>query len=628
MSYMDPTARGMDFYANETDEERRRRLGLPTNYQFDQAQLAAGPAATAQMRPSAPAAPGPQAQPGLTESEITPGYSYGAPGAGQPFMDYGQALSAGARNPRELSRLAYDDAAPDWVRREAGTMLYNNLKLAKDTEQASQRLREQVESGDMIGFAKELSRAGKEGSITKAVIYNFMNMPDLAKQERIKLGAGQEWQNVMGPGGKTATVLFSGDGLPLRGYTQDGITLTQQELAGLGAAPSGRASSGLQNLRDPVTGDLYYVRQDRGRNILMGYNSQAPLTDPEVQRRLVVDTAGSNIQLQNTLQLQKLRNQLLAAPQEEHARLVQKHNADYGTNLPLTMNPQRLDELMQQFRQVMPGAIGGYGAPQQQPAPQPEPQRRPGMTESEIMPGYGGTPPPPAPLAPVAPARRSAVAPVQMAQADMGTMTDVSAPMTGPIAPGEEVQVAQAQPGSPAAMRSRQGSIEAGEREASQAAGKTLAGSQETINTIEKGKQYLEILKKGDHNFGSALAFTGMLGGGMRGPIAQAVGKQFETEDSKNTQLIMDYIAALAAEGLKTLGSNPSTVDLQFWTANKPNESSSPEFVRAWTESRLEDLKRRIGYTERTVQSGGGAGAAREQPRSRPGTQANPIRLD
>jgi hypothetical protein len=139
------------------------------------------------------------------------------------------------------------------------------------------------------------------------------------------------------------------------------------------------------------------------------------------------------------------------------------------------------------------------------------------------------------------------------------------------------------------------------------------------LNSINK---ITGLLDSGEHNVGSAL--SGFVG---RGPVAQAIGAQFETVDAKNTKTILDTVNKLAADGLKALGSNPSTVDLEFWTRYKPDGSSDPAFVRDWIQSRSDDLKRRLGYAGAQMNAGGVAGTAPAAGSGVPGTAGNPIKL-
>jgi hypothetical protein len=128
------------------------------------------------------------------------------------------------------------------------------------------------------------------------------------------------------------------------------------------------------------------------------------------------------------------------------------------------------------------------------------------------------------------------------------------------------------------------------------AAAAEVAKSPDTANTIRSIQKSIKVLESGKHNIGSMA--SGIAG---RGPIAQAIGSQFETTDAKNTKQVMDLVQRLAADGLKALGSNPSTVDLEFWTKFKPDASSDPEFVKEWIDSRAGDLQRRVNYARQQM---------------------------
>jgi hypothetical protein len=136
-------------------------------------------------------------------------------------------------------------------------------------------------------------------------------------------------------------------------------------------------------------------------------------------------------------------------------------------------------------------------------------------------------------------------------------------------------------------------------------AAEQIAVSADTQNMLNGINKVVKTLDSGKHNIGSALSVVA-----GRGPVAQAIGQQFETTDAKNTKIILDTVTKLSAEGLKILGSNPSGPDLQFWTANKPDGSSDPAFMKEWIESRSADLKRRLNYAEQQVGTGGRAGTA------------------
>jgi hypothetical protein len=209
----------------------------------------------------------------------------------------------------------------------------------------------------------------------------------------------------------------------------------------------------------------------------------------------------------------------------------------------------------------------------------------PGTTQQNIQPG-AGTNMRTAP-GPVVPTPVTANVPA--------TTTATAAPstLTTPIAQLQTNQQAQA----------------AGQKEITTKTGEIVAMSQDTRNLIKGIEKAETLLDSGAHNVGSvASAVVG------RGPIAQAIGGQLETKDAKNTKLILDTVNKLATEGLKVLGSNPSTADLKFWTENKPNGSTDPEVMKEWIKSRKEDLERRLQYANVQTQTGGTAGVAPPVP--------------
>jgi hypothetical protein len=163
----------------------------------------------------------------------------------------------------------------------------------------------------------------------------------------------------------------------------------------------------------------------------------------------------------------------------------------------------------------------------------------------------------------------------------------------------------------------------AAKKPAAEEAGKQVAISQDTQNLLNSIDKVTGLIDSGKHNIGSELSvFAG------RGPIAQSIGKQFETTAAKNTKTIMDTVNTLAADGLKVLGTNPSTVDLQFWTKFKPDANSDPDFVKDWISSRSADLKRRLGYAQTQSDASGRAPAAGPVNSAPLGSAGNPIPLD
>ena len=259
---------------------------------------------------------------------------------------------------------------------------------------------------------------------------------------------------------------------------------------------------------------------------------------------------GSDIQTKNQIQINELTNKLAFAGPTERARIVAENEAKYGPLDP-TVKQQAL------------GSVTGAVPTQQTQAPAGMQQPMPAVQQQA-----------PAPLPP------------------------------GPVNPAQ-VQ----QPAPPALTIAEREAQQGAKKEIITEAAKEVAKSADTQNTLNSINKVTALLDSGQHNVGSVL--SGVVG---RGPIAQAIGSQFETTDAKNTKTILDTVNKLAADGLKALGSNPSTVDLEFWTRYKPDGSSDPQFVKEWIQSRSEDLKRRLGFATSQVGAGGGAGTAPSVP--------------
>jgi hypothetical protein len=314
------------------------------------------------------------------------------------------------------------------------------------------------------------------------------------------------------------------------------------------------ANIGSQVYRDPVTNETL-TKVD---------TQQGPIYYNKSQQRVVPKgepiplTAGSDIATQ--LQLAQMKRQQNFVQQTATARLkaYEDTNAEraFAGFTPLTpeqmginRNGELIGQQQPQTPQIQqPPGMAGQG---QQPAPQPQAQQQP-------MP-------------------------------------------QGPVNPAQVQQQPAGQPGTGAQLKAQR----EGQQTVITEAAKQVAASADTQNMLNSISKITGLLDSGEHNVGSVL--SGAVG---RGPIAQAIGSQFETIDAKNTKTILDTVNKLAADGLKALGSNPSTVDLEFWTRYKPDGSSDPAFVREWIQSRSEDLKRRLGYAGSQMGAGGAAGTA------------------
>lgn len=460
--------------------------------------------------------------------------------------------------PDELIKLRYDTNVPEFIRERAGQRAYevlnNEIKLKTQTNDLKDEI-ERARNGDpraANNIAKTL--ASKEGSWAKMILLGFIS-PQMAGEEAIKLGYGNKDVAVQDSEGKSYLVTVNAKGAPLSGISADGKQLSQEELIKVAAGTTPKKAHEMaQTLGSPVTKTI-------DGKLVNGIQ----MYDPKTQKMYVQygdkkdyspsgwTSSTQNLDLQRQRTIQEINLKLQGKTEEEKMAILRERNKLLiGENLA-PIDPSEVG--------IRAPQIGGGAAP------------------------------------------ASATAP-----ATTGRAAEVQRQMEGGGGAGT------APTGTPAAgtgARPTSSSIEAGaaaKKEIAKEAGKEVAVSaatQSLINSIDN--KVVPLLDSGKHNIGSELAmFVG------RGPVAQAVGKQFETQDAKNTKIILDTVNKLAVEGLKALGSNPSTADLKFWTENKPQGNSDPEFMKEWIQSRSEDLKRRLGYAQKQTEAGGTAGVAPE----------------
>jgi hypothetical protein len=508
------------------------------------AQMMAGAETNA---PVAPTMPTMTTMPVSTQVQAPPAQPYGpqvtmnqAPSAEEV---YATRLVEAQRDPLMLAQLRQDSTAPEWVRRVATETNYDQTRQQVEEQRARQKIQADVESGNFTALGRALQQKGDEGSWGKYILYSILNSDRLAKSEANKLGIGSEWRSST-MGDQPTLIKFRADGLPMEGYNaRTGAKLNAEELASsagnMTAIKGAQASS--TRIRDEKGNEWNFVPTPQGP---MFYDNAGRRGTP--QGRTVPITAGSDVVLQNELQLNRIRNNIQGLKAEERIKVFENVNkVRAAEGLPLFSTA----DIGIDSRGNLIG-MGGGGAP----APAPTT-------------GGGARP-------------------------------------TGGAATGGAAAAATQQP-TAEVVREREARGGA-RKEIAKTAGEVVAGSQETQNLINKiDNTIVPIIDSGKHNIGPAL--SGLTG---RGPVAQAIGSQFETEDAKNTRTVMETIDMLAIEGLKSLGANPSTRDLEFYTKNKPQANSDPEFVKSWIQSRSAALKRKLGYAGGQVEAGGAAGVA------------------
>lgn len=487
-----------------------------------------------------------------------------AAASSQPYIDMYQRDQ---NDPLQMLALRGDTQAPEFIRRRAGERareLMNQETQTAQAQQQAQQLAAAAAQGDRRAsntIAKTLQ--SQEGSWLKMILLGFIS-PQLAGLEAVKLGFGNVDRPVQDVNGKNYMVTYNALGTPLKGFTADGKELTQEELINVTAGGQRKLDIVGGTYVNDSTGEVgrvitdqktgtSYVQTAGGRKPLEGFRPQSSAGTLADQRARLIQEL--NLKLQGKTQEEKM-----AITRDYNSKLV---GAGYQPVQPYEVNLQAPQIAAPTAQPVAaPVAAGAVPPAAAQPTAQggevrqlPQTVAPPAQTQPAA--------------APVAAARPVTPAPAQPAAGTRPTASQLAAETTGATTAAKVTM---------------------------DAAAAEVAKSPDTANMIRSINKSINIIDSGKHNIGSVL--SGVAG---RGPIAQAIGSQFETTDSRNTKTVMDLVNKLAADGLKALGSNPSTVDLEFWTKFKPDASSDPQFVREWIQSRSEDLQRRVNYNRQQL---------------------------
>lgn len=219
----------------ETEEERRRRLGLPSKEPM-----------AAPVEPAVPTATLPAA---TTDTA--------ALGTGIQIMNrgpnYDNLLTGAMVNDRVNQKLMADPNAPPDVKAIASDM----ARQRADNQRRELEAQKTLKSGDQNRIAAAMQADDAGGNYLKLLAFKALGMTNLALNEERKLGAGRTVENVSSPDGKSrARITFDGMGQPMSGYDQTGRALNPQELMSFATYRSDTApQTGL-----PQKGELFVDR--------------------------------------------------------------------------------------------------------------------------------------------------------------------------------------------------------------------------------------------------------------------------------------------------------------------------------------------------------------------------------
>jgi len=238
-----------------------------------------------------------------------------------------------AKTAKDYRQIMSDPNTPEEIAQVAAGRYADSLNSSKEEKKAEQTVMAAAQ-GDPKA-ANDLTRALKknteEGSYIKAVLFARLGLNDLAKEEQQKLGAGSQFQSVIGPDGSRYTAEVNGQGGFNNVYDTSGKAVGADVIAQLSAQgiTSKGATVHTQMLRDRTTGEIYYQRVQGGQAQLVSPKGQVFRGDT---KNLYAYGIGSDLETKNAIQLQSLRNELLNKPKIAAAQELAKFNAMNGTN--------------------------------------------------------------------------------------------------------------------------------------------------------------------------------------------------------------------------------------------------------------------------------------------------------
>ena len=503
---------------------------------------------------------------------------------GGPVENITTTMNSIQNDPEKYALLAYDKNQPIALQRAATRELFNYMnhqKQVDDTPAKVQPLLQEGKLGDVERMIKQESKTNEEGgSYIKAYLFGLFGMTAQAQQELQKLFPTFNWSSVS-VGGSNYSIKTDGLGRVREAFDADGVAQDSKVIAKIQAnmLPKGDVgTAGATRIRDENGKEWSVVPTSTGSRFYDNTGKQGtpsgktiPITaSTDYSGRISFESDKAKIELAKRMKTMDAASRIKAY-EEENKRLVD--------------NGQPAMTLAEMGIDASGNMLGG-----QQAAPI---QAQPNLMNQQLStPGSQRLP-----TAAVSP-EQAAAQPMPQAGAGRGIR---GGPTVAQMREAEQLRESQRKV------------AEAGASEVAKAAGATVGQSADIQNTIGSAQSAVNIIDSGEHNIGSTI--SGFVG---RGPIAQAIGRQFETKQSDNTRIVLDTVTKLAAEGVKTLGSNPSTVDLKFWIENKPGSDASPEFTKMWIQEAIIRLQSKLSTATQQITPGGQVTAPPKQPTPAP----------
>ena len=489
-------------------------------------------------------------------------------------------------NPESLMKLSSDERAPDFIKERARNRAADLITQQRELKNAQ----EKISTATPTELAKYLRDKTTGGSWIKAIFYATIGAKQLAQEEGAKLGIGSE-KVVMDSEGRANIVKVSTNGTPLEGYSAaTGKKLSAEELiSAVGGGAAGKVSTPAETYSDK-DGNLYRSQSNESGRLVMrnAVTNEIYKGDPTKLKR-ERDVAGA------------------AADERKQGFKRENDTTSFANNIRRMDYDSKL-KAVAEFRQ----AAINRGEPDLTDAElsamgvnrpdlgQPRAQGAAPQTPAPAQPAPGAAPMPQA-------QPQGAVAPAAPAQ-PMGAVAPTSPSVSGRMSVSEANSRREDE-------KSLRETRESAAKKIAGEAGEAIAASPQTIVNMNKIDKSVKHLDAGKTNFGAA-------GGGLRkgelsGGVVQEAGRFFNTEDSRNTQDVIEAINGVVLERAN-LGKM-TDADLKFYTAGKPTVDDSPERVKEWLATAKEDIKNKLEFNKQQAASGG-----RKGPMEQPATPVAP----
>ena len=563
------------------------------------------PAPVAAVTPAPVAAVSPEQaaqQPAPTEQPYTgQGLKIGGMTAGQLQQEKDHTAILNSNSQEQIGKLAFDFNASPAVRNAALDKLYQTNSIQTKVDEVNKKIAAmQAAPGGVDPRAINKAMNDRDtGSVFKAIFYGLMGATKKRDEEWDRIDPKVSYSGMQVGDNAYSVKTNANTGEVVAAWDSKGQKIIDPAVLGEIAA----------NGVNPATAKSFLMPQTAGSPVTKTVNGQVingiQIYDP-VSKKFYVQygnkrdtnpqgwtSASQNVEQQDALarmrggvKIETLRSELgeriRAKPVEEANKIITEHNTKYADNIPL--------------QQYTPGGPTLTARPQAGTPPAPT---------GSVVPQGGAV------AAPVIPGTSAATGQVPAPAPQAAPVVTAPAPaVSGGRRPGESIQ--EFEDRKKLEESTKKIDTEAGpkadaegRKELVKDATKVLTQLPDTANLISNINKSIKLIDSGNTNIGPIGSALNPETKANQLPGEKTLGKVFGTEDARNTKTVMDLVRKLAADGLKALGSNPSTVDLLFWTENKPTEDDAPEYVKEWMETRRDDLQRRIQFHKDVIKNKG-----------------------